>query len=202
MVSALSLQPSKDFPCPGCHHLTSLFPQCFFSHLQTTWKGLGMRVEKRVKILIVPCSCVWAVREIREPLLSRPLWPGYKSEQLRRHDAGNTQSTLWLPDGRPLLSLPSSQLSPCPPQLTPAHGCKLVQGALREARGQALPSAAPCSQSSPRTLQSGVRGPAGKNHAFVKQSFVGFAFSGVTLLPDWDKQSQGKPQGTVALLLF
>lgn len=143
-------------------------------------EGAGNASGKRVKILIVPCSCVWVVREIWEPLLSRPLWPGYKSEQLQRHDPGNTQSTLSFPDGCPLLSLPSSELSAHPSQLAPACPCKLAQGARREERGEALLSAAPCSQSSPRTVQSSVQGPVCRGEPCSRKTGlacqVGFAF--------------------------
>ena len=144
-------------------------------------EGAGNACGKQVKILIVPCSCVWAVREIREPLLSRPLWPGYKSDQLQRQDPGNIQSTLSFPDSRPLLSLPSSKLSNHPPQLAATRPCKSAQGAQREERGEAFPSAAPCSQSSPRTVQGSVHGSVcreGERLSCKKglECQVGFAF--------------------------
>lgn len=121
MASALSLQLSKGFPCPGHHHLISLFPQFFFLHFQTTWKGPGM-IGK-----LVPSACVWVVREIQEQLLNSPLWPDCKSEQLQQHNLGNTQSPLLFPGGCPLLSLYSFKLSDHPPQLMPACVCKLAQ---------------------------------------------------------------------------
>lgn len=105
-----------------------------FSPLPDNMEGAENASGKQVKVLIVPCSCVWAVREIREPLLSRPVWPGDKSELLRRQDPGNTQSALSFPDGRRLLSLPGSELSDRPSQLSPARPCKPAQGARREER--------------------------------------------------------------------
>lgn len=110
-------------PLPRLPPLDFSFPTALFSPLLDNMEG-----GRNVSGMLIPCSCGWVVREIRELLLNRPLWPGYKSEQLQQHDPGNTQSTLSFPDGCRLLSLPSSELSTHPSQPTPAHPCRPAQG--------------------------------------------------------------------------
>lgn len=152
--------------------------------------------------MLIPWSCGWV--EILELLLNRPLWPGYKSEQLQQHDPGNTQSTLSFPDGCPLLSRPSIEVSTHPSQPTPAHPCKPAQRVQREDKGEALSSSALFSQSSVQIRQHAQICLWGGNNYLIKQGLnVKWALlSGVILLPDWDKPSQGKAQGTIAVLLF
>lgn len=165
MASALSLQPGKD-SLPRPPPLDFSFPTMLFSLFPDNIEGAGNVSAKWVKILIVPCSCVWAVREMEEPLLNSPLWPGHKSEQLQRHHPGNTPSTLRFPDGHPLLSLPSSEISSRPPQLTPAHPCKLVPGAGREKKGRGI---AFSHSVLPELSEDCAEWSPGENHAPIEQ---------------------------------
>lgn len=141
MASAFSLQASKDFLCPGCHHLTSLFPQCFFCPLPGNRERAGNVSGKWVKILIVPCSCVWVVREIRELLLRRGLF----GLAINQSSSSSTIQETPRAHYRSPIDVPSSPC-PAPSSLpTPAHSCSSLQASTRGRKGEGRGIAFSCS---------------------------------------------------------
>lgn len=122
---------------------------------------------KRVMIFIVPCSCVWEAGEIKRAGPLQPLWPGYKSEQPH---PGNSQS---------MLSVPDSQASSLLPFLTSMGGEEGTGAASAVPRALgALCRASVCREGNNQILKQG---------SGIKWDL----HLGVTLLPGWDKQSQG-----------